>query len=158
MALTIILFPIVRPSLSISNRPLCDSPLTTNKETGWRERPPQSPLALALAAMSLVDEMYPAQPLLEPRQPSYNLTRRRYTDRGRLVKGCAHPCELRADCCLLYQSPSVLQVLDDWEFLIAPLIFTAFAVFTRLWKIGLSPIVTWDVSPNHVPASFIALC
>jgi dolichyl-phosphate-mannose-protein mannosyltransferase len=38
----------------------------------------------------------------------------------------------------------VLQVLDDWEFLIAPIIFTGFALFTRLWRIGLSPIVTWD--------------
>jgi dolichyl-phosphate-mannose-protein mannosyltransferase len=43
------------------------------------------------------------------------------------------------------QSPSILEILDEWEFIIAPLIFTAFAVFTRLWKIGLSPIVTWDV-------------
>ena len=39
---------------------------------------------------------------------------------------------------------SFVQILDDYEFLIAPLIFTAFALFTRLWKIGLSPIVTWD--------------
>lgn len=39
---------------------------------------------------------------------------------------------------------SFLQVLDEWEFIIAPVIFTALAVFTRLWKIGLSPIVTWD--------------
>lgn len=28
--------------------------------------------------------------------------------------------------------------------MIAPLVFTALAIFTRLWKIGLSPIVTWD--------------
>ena len=34
--------------------------------------------------------------------------------------------------------------LDEWEFLIAPLIFTALAFFTRMWRIGLSPIVTWD--------------
>jgi len=34
--------------------------------------------------------------------------------------------------------------LDDYEFLIAPLVFTALAFFTRMWKIGLSPIVTWD--------------
>ncbi|POS79125.1 dolichyl-phosphate-mannose-protein mannosyltransferase [Diaporthe helianthi] len=39
---------------------------------------------------------------------------------------------------------SVLQVLDKWEFLIAPLIFTALAFFTRLYNIGLSNIVTWD--------------
>ncbi|ETI24608.1 hypothetical protein G647_03977 [Cladophialophora carrionii CBS 160.54] len=37
-----------------------------------------------------------------------------------------------------------IQFLDEWEFLIAPIIFTAFALFTRLWRIGLSPIVTWD--------------
>lgn len=39
---------------------------------------------------------------------------------------------------------SFLQTLDEYEFLIAPLIFTALAFFTRMWKIGLSPIVTWD--------------
>jgi dolichyl-phosphate-mannose-protein mannosyltransferase len=37
-----------------------------------------------------------------------------------------------------------LKFLDEWEFLIAPFIFTALAFFTRLYKIGLSPIVTWD--------------
>lgn len=39
---------------------------------------------------------------------------------------------------------SVVQFLDEWEFLIAPFVFTVFAFFTRLYKIGLSPIVTWD--------------
>lgn len=39
---------------------------------------------------------------------------------------------------------SILSVLDEYEFLIAPLIFTFFAFFTRMYKIGLSPIVTWD--------------
>jgi dolichyl-phosphate-mannose-protein mannosyltransferase len=34
--------------------------------------------------------------------------------------------------------------LDEWEFIIAPLIFTAAAFFTRMWKIGISDIVTWD--------------
>lgn len=42
------------------------------------------------------------------------------------------------------QSNSILQLLDEWEFVIAPLIFTALAFFTRMWKIGLSDIVTWD--------------
>ncbi|KAK0127661.1 Protein O-mannosyltransferase 2 [Cadophora gregata f. sp. sojae] len=37
-----------------------------------------------------------------------------------------------------------LQFLDEWEFIIAPVIFTFFAFFTRMYKIGLSPIVTWD--------------
>jgi dolichyl-phosphate-mannose-protein mannosyltransferase len=49
------------------------------------------------------------------------------------------------------KSSSFLQTLDDYEFLIAPLIFTAFALFTRLWKIGLSPIVTWDEA-QYVPS------
>jgi dolichyl-phosphate-mannose-protein mannosyltransferase len=39
---------------------------------------------------------------------------------------------------------TILEFLDEWEFLIAPLIFTILAFFTRLYKIGLSPIVTWD--------------
>ncbi|KFY39748.1 hypothetical protein V494_03866 [Pseudogymnoascus sp. VKM F-4513 (FW-928)] len=41
-------------------------------------------------------------------------------------------------------SPSFLQTLDEWEFIIAPVLFTFLAFFTRLYKIGLSPIVTWD--------------
>ncbi len=45
---------------------------------------------------------------------------------------------------VLKKEPSVLEILDAWEVVIAPLIFTAFALFTRLWKIGLSDIVTWD--------------
>lgn len=44
----------------------------------------------------------------------------------------------------LGQTNSILQILDDYEFIIAPLVFTALAFFTRMWKIGLSPIVTWD--------------
>lgn len=39
---------------------------------------------------------------------------------------------------------SFFQTLDEYEFLIAPLVFTALAFFTRMWKIGLSNIVTWD--------------
>ena len=42
------------------------------------------------------------------------------------------------------QANSVMSTLDDLEPFIAPLIFTALAFFTRMWKIGLSPIVTWD--------------
>ena len=43
------------------------------------------------------------------------------------------------------QSPtSIPQILDEAEFVLAPLIFTFFAFFTRMYKIGLSPIVTWD--------------
>jgi dolichyl-phosphate-mannose-protein mannosyltransferase len=42
------------------------------------------------------------------------------------------------------QTSSFVDILDEYEFLIAPIIFTALAFFTRMWKIGLSPIVTWD--------------
>lgn len=42
------------------------------------------------------------------------------------------------------QTNSFLKTLDEYEFLIAPLVFTALALFTRMWKIGLSNIVTWD--------------
>ncbi|EGS23200.1 dolichyl-phosphate-mannose-protein mannosyltransferase 2-like protein [Thermochaetoides thermophila DSM 1495] len=42
------------------------------------------------------------------------------------------------------KGPSILQVFDEWEWVIAPVIFTALAFFTRLYKIGLSNIVTWD--------------
>ncbi|KAL2149578.1 hypothetical protein VTH82DRAFT_8229 [Thermothelomyces myriococcoides] len=42
------------------------------------------------------------------------------------------------------KEPSFLEVLDEWEWLIAPIVFTFLAFFTRLYKIGLSPIVTWD--------------
>jgi dolichyl-phosphate-mannose-protein mannosyltransferase len=41
--------------------------------------------------------------------------------------------------------------LDEYEFLIAPLVFTALAFFTRMWKIGLSPIVTWDEAQYVAP-------
>lgn len=49
----------------------------------------------------------------------------------------------------------ILAFLDEYEFIWAPLIFTALAFFTRMYKIGLSPIVTWDeaqyVLPSHPP-------
>lgn len=58
----------------------------------------------------------------------------------------AIPCSLRGIHALTLLQPKsgILNFLDEWEFLIAPIIFTAFALFTRLWRIGLSPIVTWD--------------
>ncbi|MCJ1445632.1 MAG: Protein O-mannosyltransferase 2 [Stictis urceolatum] len=40
--------------------------------------------------------------------------------------------------------PSIWATLDEYEFIIAPIVFTALAFFTRMWKIGLSNIVTWD--------------
>ncbi|SPO03826.1 probable dolichyl-phosphate-mannose--protein mannosyltransferase [Cephalotrichum gorgonifer] len=45
---------------------------------------------------------------------------------------------------LAKKEPSILQVLDNWEPVIAPILFTLVAAFTRLWKIGASNIVTWD--------------
>ncbi|GLI81934.1 protein O-mannosyltransferase 2 [Penicillium ochrochloron] len=42
------------------------------------------------------------------------------------------------------QSPSFLHVLAGWEPIIAPILLTAFALFTRLYQIGRSNIVTWD--------------
>jgi dolichyl-phosphate-mannose-protein mannosyltransferase len=39
---------------------------------------------------------------------------------------------------------SFLSLVDEYEYIWAPLIFTVLAIFTRTWKIGLSPIVTWD--------------
>lgn len=41
-------------------------------------------------------------------------------------------------------APSFLELLDENEYIIAPIIFTLLSFFTRLYKIGLSPIVTWD--------------
>jgi dolichyl-phosphate-mannose-protein mannosyltransferase len=38
----------------------------------------------------------------------------------------------------------VFERIHSYEFIWAPLIFTALAFFTRMYKIGLSPIVTWD--------------
>lgn len=42
------------------------------------------------------------------------------------------------------KDPGFLELLDEYEYIIAPVVFTLLALGTRLWKIGLSPIVTWD--------------
>ncbi|KAJ6127471.1 hypothetical protein N7523_003083 [Penicillium sp. IBT 18751x] len=42
------------------------------------------------------------------------------------------------------QSPSFLHVLAGWEPTIAPILLTALSLFTRLYRIGRSNIVTWD--------------
>ncbi|KAK4166182.1 Dolichyl-phosphate-mannose--protein mannosyltransferase 2 [Cladorrhinum sp. PSN259] len=39
---------------------------------------------------------------------------------------------------------SVLDIFDQTEWILAPIIFTVLAFFTRFYKIGLSNIVTWD--------------
>ena len=40
--------------------------------------------------------------------------------------------------------PTLLENLEEYEHIYAPIIFTLMAFFTRMWRIGLSPIVTWD--------------
>lgn len=42
------------------------------------------------------------------------------------------------------KTKTFLQTLDETEHIWAPILFTALAFFTRLYKIGLSNIVTWD--------------
>lgn len=44
----------------------------------------------------------------------------------------------------MLQEPSLVNTLEQWEPIFAPLLFTALAFVTRLWKIGISDIVTWD--------------
>ena len=52
---------------------------------------------------------------------------------------------MAADSCNTFQaSQSVLAFLDEYEFILAPIIFTLLSFFTRMYRIGLSPIVTWD--------------
>ena len=58
---------------------------------------------------------------------------------------------------LLLQPFPILSFLDEYEFIIAPIIFTALAFFTRMWKIGLSPIVTWDEAQYGVMSCFYRL-
>lgn len=50
----------------------------------------------------------------------------------------------------LAQQESVFDLFDKIEPIVAPLLFTALAFFTRLYKIGLSDIVTWDEA-QYVP-------
>jgi dolichyl-phosphate-mannose-protein mannosyltransferase len=37
-----------------------------------------------------------------------------------------------------------IEIFEDWEPIFAPIVFTVLAFGTRLWKIGISNIVTWD--------------
>jgi dolichyl-phosphate-mannose-protein mannosyltransferase len=43
-----------------------------------------------------------------------------------------------------HASNSYVSALLEWEHIIAPIILTAFSVFTRMYRIGRSNIVTWD--------------
>lgn len=77
----------------------------------------------------------------------------------RVHNGTPAPAEIdnkksKAQVCLIVRIKSQVNQLttphqaksffDEWEPVFAPILFTALAFFTRLWKIGLSPIVTWD--------------
>ena len=59
------------------------------------------------------------------------------------AQDCVASALLMSDLQPKSRSP-ILATLDEYEFLIAPLIFTILAFFTRMYKIGLSDIVTWD--------------
>lgn len=52
--------------------------------------------------------------------------------------------EQRTDMSRLQKAQSFLEQWDEIESIVAPILFTFFAFFTRMYKIGLSPIVTWD--------------
>ena len=62
---------------------------------------------------------------------------------NQLGSTCASAGQL-ADLKHLQPAQGLTAFLDEYEYLIAPLIFTALSFFTRMWKIGLSDIVTWD--------------
>lgn len=68
--------------------------------------------------------------------------KRRAATRVHNENGSANPIEL--DDKKKAQVVQAKSFLEEWEPVYAPIIFTALAFFTRLWKIGLSPIVTWD--------------
>jgi dolichyl-phosphate-mannose-protein mannosyltransferase len=42
------------------------------------------------------------------------------------------------------QQKSFIDTFVEWEIIFAPILFTLAAFGTRLWKIGISNIVTWD--------------
>lgn len=44
----------------------------------------------------------------------------------------------------MIQEPTFFETFDAWEPVFAPIIFTLLSFATRLWKIGISNIVTWD--------------
>lgn len=77
-------------------------------------------------------------------QDSYNLRRRNVPDQdrsnGSIMTGSRGEDEKKSR----KAKTSLLQTFDEWEFLIAPLLFTLVSFFTRMYKIGLSNIVTWD--------------
>ncbi|KAJ5888867.1 Dolichyl-phosphate-mannose--protein mannosyltransferase 2 [Penicillium taxi] len=70
-----------------------------------------------------------------------DLRRRNVPDNGKPTSPVVENDEKKAKP---KQSPSFLHVLADWEPIIGPIFLTALALFTRLYRIGRSNIVTWD--------------
>ncbi|KAF2085786.1 glycosyltransferase family 39 protein [Saccharata proteae CBS 121410] len=71
-----------------------------------------------------------------------SLRRRNVADAG---SGNGHlPVSPQTEEKFKQKSKSVLATIDEYEFIWAPILFTALAFFTRMWKLGLSNIVTWD--------------
>jgi dolichyl-phosphate-mannose-protein mannosyltransferase len=66
---------------------------------------------------------------------------------------------LQPDNMLMYssQEASITDSIAEWEWVFAPILFTLLAFFTRNYKIGLSPIVTWDEA-QYVDRIHIHLC
>lgn len=56
---------------------------------------------------------------------------------------------------MLPQEASIFRTLDEWEWVIAPIVLSFLAFFTRFYKIGLSPIVTWDEAQLVKPCSAV---
>ncbi|KAK3397180.1 dolichyl-phosphate-mannose-protein mannosyltransferase 2 [Sordaria brevicollis] len=54
------------------------------------------------------------------------------------------PVDTKKTQSLVKTEQSFLDSFARWEWIVAPAVFTFLAFFTRFWKIGLSPIVTWD--------------
>jgi hypothetical protein len=78
-------------------------------------------------------------------------TRTRTQSRGLRYGGHTHPVSPAerhilspANDPFTEQANSFYTILDSWEPFIAPIVLTAFAVFTRMYRIGRSNIVTWD--------------
>ncbi|KAL9614391.1 MAG: hypothetical protein Q9167_001121 [Letrouitia subvulpina] len=72
------------------------------------------------------------------------LRRRNVADQAGVNGSIAPTTQEPDDKKLRKPKPSFLKALDQYEFLIAPLIFTLLSLITRMYKIGLSNIVTWD--------------
>ncbi|MCJ1483017.1 Protein O-mannosyltransferase 2 [Schaereria dolodes] len=78
------------------------------------------------------------------KQDSLDLRRRNVQHIDKSNGSIPQPVDSEEDKKSRQPQQAILSIFDDYEPLIAPLIFIALAFFTRMYKIGLSPIVTWD--------------